>query len=94
MNGILRGLPYAYVNIDNILITSRTVEEHLIHLWTVFERLMENGLIIRLEKCLVGNRELPFLRHLVDPDRILYLKKLLLCGSFLTPIPSSSCHNF
>lgn len=70
MNGILQGLPYGFVYIDDILIAYRTAEEHLTHLSTVFERLRENGLIIRTEKCLFGCRELPTLRHLISPDGI------------------------
>lgn len=38
MKGILQGLPFAFLCIDDILIPSRTMEEHPEHLWTVLER--------------------------------------------------------
>ncbi len=36
---VLRGLPFAYVYIDDVLIASATPQEHREHLKQVFERL-------------------------------------------------------
>lgn len=70
MNGILQELPFAFVYIDNILIASRTKEEHLLHLRAVFKKLKDNRLIIRPDKCLFGRSEIAFLGHLVSLNGI------------------------
>ena len=53
MNGVLSGLTWeeCLVYLDDVIIYSRTFEEHLERLEHVFERLKESGLKIKLEKC-------------------------------------------
>lgn len=51
MNGILQGLPFIFVYIDDIFVTSRDQEEHLDHLKVVFQHLQDHRLIIHVEKC-------------------------------------------
>ena len=43
---VLRGLPFCYAYIDDVLIASPTLEEHKTHLHTIFNRLREFGIII------------------------------------------------
>ena len=66
MDQVLRGLPFAYAYIDDVLIASSSPEEHLKHLRTVFERLATHGIIINPNKCLFGVSELDFLGHHID----------------------------
>lgn len=47
MNGILQRLLFVFVCLDYIVITSASPSEHLEHLRHVFERLDEQGMIIR-----------------------------------------------
>ncbi len=63
--------------LDDLLVYSSTFHEHLLHLETVFKRLRETGLKIKLEKCHFMQPELRFLGHQVsaqgvstDPDKI------------------------
>ena len=70
MDQILRGLSFAYVYIDDLLVASATPEEHLAHLRAVFERLTQHGVVINPNKCLFGASELDFLGHHIDCNGI------------------------
>ena len=41
---VLRGLPFSYAYLDDILVASKDMEEHLTHLRQVFIRLQDNGI--------------------------------------------------
>ncbi len=45
---------FVVVYIDNILVYNNSMEEHLEHLWKVFQRLRENKLYAKFEKCKFG----------------------------------------
>jgi hypothetical protein len=53
------------VYIDDLLIFSKTREEHLAHLRRVFERLTEAKLYVKLPKCEFMRSEVKFLGHVV-----------------------------
>jgi hypothetical protein len=70
MDNVLRGIPFAYAYIDDVLIASTTPEEHLHHLRVVFERLTSYGIVVNLNKCVFGVPELDFLGHHIDCNGI------------------------
>lgn len=70
MNGILQGLPIAFVYIDDILVANRNHAEHFFHVCQVFECLEANGLIIRLDKCSFGLKSITSLGHEVSTHGI------------------------
>ena len=70
MDQVLRGLPFAYDYIDNILVASATEEEHLEHLREVCCCLDANGIVINPKKCVLGVASLEFLGHQVDRQGI------------------------
>lgn len=70
MNEVCRGLNFIFVYIDDILIASRTPEDHKIHLETLFERLAEYGVSVKPSKCLFGVESLEFLGHKITPHGI------------------------
>lgn len=71
INEVCKGLDFVFVYIDDILIFSKSPEEHKAHLEKLFERLAEYGLNITPSKCLLGVKALEFLGHFVDENGIL-----------------------
>nr|VZI17555.1 unnamed protein product [Spirometra erinaceieuropaei] len=67
---VLRGLPFVYAYIDDLLVASSTTEEHMEHLTTVFDRLQQFGVVLNPSKCVFGVRSLEFLGHMVDSHGI------------------------
>ena len=57
---VLRGLSFCHAYIDDALIASSTAAEHKQHLWLVFQRFREYGVIINPSKCEFGVTELTF----------------------------------
>ena len=70
MDRVLRGLPFCYVYIDDLLVASTSMGEHRCHLRQVLERLSEHGIVINPSKCEFGVKELDFLGHHVDSHGI------------------------
>jgi hypothetical protein len=54
---------FVVVYIDDILIYSGSLEDHVEHLRKVFQRLRENKLYAKLEKCEFGVMEMDFFGH-------------------------------
>nr|VZI30591.1 unnamed protein product [Spirometra erinaceieuropaei] len=73
---VLRGLPFVYTYIDDLLVASRNAEEHKDHLALVFDRLDHFGVVINPSKCVLGVPSLDFLGRHVDAQglRPLYYK--------------------
>ena len=61
---------YVLVFIDDILIFSKSAEEHVEHVKTVMEVLRQHSILIKLSKCTWGQTELPYLGHIVSKDGI------------------------
>ena len=56
------------VYIDDVLIFSRSIEEHLEHLRAVLECIRGAGLKLKLSKCRLLREEVDYLGHMVTPD--------------------------
>ncbi|GFW79166.1 retrovirus-related Pol polyprotein from transposon 297 [Trichonephila clavipes] len=80
MHEVLRGLPFCFFYLDDILCYSENAEGHRSHLRTIFQRLSSYGLKLNISKCVFGVTELIFLGHLITPDGI---KPVLLKLRFL-----------
>ena len=72
MQAVLAGLEWnsCFVYLDDILIASRTLEEHLRHIKEVFGRLRDAGLRLKPKKCLFLRNEVPYLGHVISADGI------------------------
>lgn len=72
MEMVLRGLPWktCLVYLDNVLIFSKTFNDHLQQLEEVFTRFKSCGLKLNPSKCSLAKREVQFLGHIVSKDGI------------------------
>ena len=62
----LEGPEFVSVYIDDILVFSRTLDDHLLHLQRVIERIVEVGLKLKPSKCKFIQKELEYLGHVVS----------------------------
>nr|VZI36105.1 unnamed protein product [Spirometra erinaceieuropaei] len=92
---VLRGLPFVYAYIDDLLVASSTTEEHMEHLTTVFDRLQQFGVVLNPSKCVLGVPSLEFLGHLVDSHGIRPLpSKVAAIRYFPTPTSKRQLQRF
>ena len=83
MDEILGDVPRVFVYIDDILVASESIEQHLGDLRHTFETLRENGLVVNKKKCLLGRSSIEFLGYMVDatgisplPHRVEAIRKI------------------
>ncbi|GFQ96713.1 hypothetical protein TNCT_157351 [Trichonephila clavata] len=69
-DSLFRDLPYCFVYIDDIIIASLNLDEHISHLKEIFQRLTENGLVLDISKCIFAKPEVDFLGHHVSASGI------------------------
>ncbi|KAL0186362.1 hypothetical protein M9458_018032, partial [Cirrhinus mrigala] len=79
VNDVLRDMvdQFIYVYLDDILIFSSSLQEHVQHVRRVLQRLLENGLFVKAEKCAFHAQSVSFLGYIVssegirmDPDKV------------------------
>ena len=63
-------LTYALIYLDDVIIYSKTEDEHLVRLRAVLERFMENGLKLKPSKCNFFRTEINYLGHKVSAARM------------------------
>ena len=68
MNKMLAGLPFATAYLDDIIVVSRSQEDHTRHLHAVFERINDYGFRVRLGKCSFYQTSIRYLGFVVDKD--------------------------
>ena len=56
------------VYLDDILVFSKSPEQHIEHLRDVLQTLRDNHLFAQLSKCSFGCPEVPFLGHILTKD--------------------------
>lgn len=65
------------VYINNLLVFSPTLEEHLDHLKAMIQRISEAGLKLKPSKCCFVCQEVEYLGHMVIPEGLLPNKSLV-----------------
>ena len=95
MDSVCAGLEFVFVYLDDILIASESEDQHMKHLVMLFDRLEENSLVVKTEKCILGISEIDFLGHRVSKDGILPLPaKVQAISSFPAPTTVASLEKF
>ncbi|KAJ8382914.1 hypothetical protein SKAU_G00036920 [Synaphobranchus kaupii] len=72
VNDVLRDLlgKTVFVYIDDILIFSKSPQEHILHVREVLQRLLENQLFVKAEKCSFHVSSVPFLGFIIEEGSI------------------------
>ena len=72
MDNVLRGLQneICAVYLDDIVIFSTSLQEHIERLRLIFERLRKSNLKIQLDKCEFLRKEVGYLGHIITPDGV------------------------
>lgn len=72
MNDVFRPFldKFVVVYLDDILVFSKTLEEHKEHLAQVFQKLRENDLFVKREKCTFAQNEVQFLGHILSGGKV------------------------
>ena len=70
MDQIVRDLPFCKCYIDNIVIWSRNMGEHMHHLKQVSARLRTAGLKVHTGKCVFAAESIDFLGHRISTNRL------------------------
>jgi hypothetical protein len=70
MDRIFAGLPFVFVYLDDIIVASKSLEQHEKDVEEVFRCLRSDGLVINGEKCEFAVREDQFLGHHVTEEGI------------------------
>ncbi|GBG83511.1 hypothetical protein CBR_g37225 [Chara braunii] len=91
MNDIFRDIleEYVLVYLDDILVYSRTLEDHIRHLRDVLQRLRKHGFYAKLSKCRFAQRKVDFLGHHVS-DQGLHMDDAKITAIAEWPIPTSA----
>ena len=83
INKVIKGLPFAFGYLDDVLIQSPDIETHLQHMRILFQRLREADLKLKDSKCNYFKTHVQYLGHLVSgkgikplPEKLESVKKM------------------
>lgn len=70
LDQVLSHLEYCFVYIDDILLASSSLDEHLLNLKEVFRCLHKSNLTVNLCKCTFAAQQVKFLGHVIDNTKV------------------------
>ena len=70
MTGIPKDFPFAIAYLDDIIIFSKMLQEHLSHICMVFEKLKSVNLSMKKSKCSFFSKEIQYLGHILSTTGI------------------------
>ena len=86
---------FVVVYLDDIVVYSATMEEHREHLIRVFQKLRENQLYVKREKCSFAQERIKFLGHIIECGRIrMDLEKVRAIQEWKTPTNVKELRSF
>ena len=66
IDDVCRDLDFVFIYLDDTLLASSSLDEHLQHLHMLFQRLYDHGHVINPAKCEFGKSEVYFLSHTIS----------------------------
>ena len=75
MDRIFKGLPFVFIYLDDVLVASSSWRNHLEHLRVVLDLLVQNGLVLNLQKCSFAQSEVEYLGHRITSAGIVPLRR-------------------
>lgn len=95
IDDVCRDLDFVFVYLDDILVASSSLDEHLQHLRALFQRLSDHGLVINPAKCEFGKSEVNFLSHTINADGIRpHITRVEAVRTFPVPQDKKALHQF
>ncbi|CAH8533793.1 unnamed protein product [Schistosoma rodhaini] len=92
---VIRGLPGVYAYIDDLLVASSTMDEHIQQLRQLFARIRDHGISINIEKRESGKGSSQFLGHILTSQCITrYLQKSIPSETIRCPIHRRNYDDF
>ena len=73
----VEGPDFVAVYLDDVLVFSETLDDHLMHLRLVLERIGQAGLKLKPTKCHLVRQEVEYLGHIITPNGLLPNPKLI-----------------
>ena len=70
MTDILKDFPFTIAYLDDIIIFSKTPQEHLLHICMVFEKFGTANLSMKKSKCSFFSKEIQYLGHILSATGI------------------------
>ena len=70
MTGILKDFPFTIAYLDDIIILSKTPQEHLSHICMVFEKFQTANLSMKKSKCNFFSKEIQYIGHILSTTGI------------------------
>ena len=70
MTVILKDFPFTIAYLDDIIIFSKTPQEHLSHICMVFEKLKSGNLSMKKSRCSIFSKEIQYLGHILSATGI------------------------
>ena len=66
MDQVAGDLPFCFIYLDDILVASPSLDDHLRHVAALFDRLEQHGMVLNKSKCVFNVPEIQFLGHTVS----------------------------
>ena len=95
MDEILSDLDFLFVYMDDVLVASRSMEEHTEHFRQLFRRLADHDLVVSSAKCQFGQTKIELLGHTVTKDGVKPLPdKVAAITDYLAPAMQDDLRRF
>jgi len=97
MNTLFAGMlrKFVLVFVDDILVYSPTLEDHVLHLQEVFTTLQQQGFLLKKSKCSFAQQKLEYLGHIISDQGVATdPEKIQAIASWPTPTDSKQLRGF